>query len=74
MAAALFESLLMNRAFLDGNERVAFFATDVFLRINGWRIEVDPEEANALLTGWLSREEADFLRLTDWLRGAVRPL
>ena len=26
MAAALFESLLMNRAFVDGNKRVAFFA------------------------------------------------
>lgn len=32
MAAALFESLLINRAFIDGNKRVAFFATDVFLR------------------------------------------
>lgn len=26
MAAALFESLLLNRAFVDGNKRVAFFA------------------------------------------------
>ncbi len=30
MATALFESLLMNHPF-DGNKRVAFFATDVFL-------------------------------------------
>jgi len=37
MAAALFESLLMNHPFVDGNKRVAFFATDVFLRLNGWR-------------------------------------
>ena len=27
MAAALFESLLMNHPFVDGNKRVAFFAT-----------------------------------------------
>ena len=36
MAAALFESLIMNHPFIDGNKRVAFFATDVFLRLNGW--------------------------------------
>ena len=30
MAAALFESLIMNHPFVDGNKRVAFFATDVF--------------------------------------------
>lgn len=35
MAAALFESLLMNHPFVDGNKRVAFFTTDVFLRLNG---------------------------------------
>jgi death-on-curing protein len=32
MAAAMFESLLMNHPFIDRNKRVAFFATDVFLR------------------------------------------
>ena len=30
MAAALFESLIMNHPFIDGNKRVAFFAADVF--------------------------------------------
>ena len=38
MAAAMFESLLINHAFVDGNKRVAFFATDVFLRLNGWKL------------------------------------
>ena len=42
MATALFESLLMNHAFIDGNKRVAFFATDVFLRLNGWKLDVNP--------------------------------
>ena len=35
MAAALFESLLMNHASVDGNKSIAFFATDLFLRLNG---------------------------------------
>ena len=38
LAAALFESLILNRAFVDGNKRVAFFVTDVFLRLNGWKL------------------------------------
>ena len=32
MSSALFESLIMNHPFIDGNKRVAFFATDIFLR------------------------------------------
>ena len=43
MAAAMFDSLLMNHPFLDGNKRVAFFATDVFLRINGCYLDVKAE-------------------------------
>jgi death-on-curing protein len=68
MAAALFESLLMNHPFLDGNKRVAFFATDVFLRLNGWRIAVDADEAHALIVGLLERGECDFDHLLPWIR------
>ena len=46
MAAALFESLLMNRHFIDGNKRVAFFAVDIFLRINGYLISVNADDAH----------------------------
>jgi len=71
MAAALFESLLMNHAFLDGNKRVAFFATDVFLRMNGWKLQVDADEAHAFLIGLLERGDCDFERLLPWIRAAV---
>jgi death-on-curing protein len=74
MAAALFESLLMNHPFVDGNERVAFFSTDVFVRLNGWRLAVDPHEAHAFLAGSLERGEADFDHLLDWIRQAVGPI
>lgn len=67
MAAALFESLLNNHAFVDGNKRVAFFATDVFLRLNGWRLEVEAERAEADLVGMLSRHEADFDHIVPWI-------
>jgi death-on-curing protein len=72
MAAALFESLLMNRPFVDGNKRVAFFATDVFLRLNGWRIVVDSDEAHRFLIGLLETRTADFDHLLAWLRDHIR--
>ncbi len=72
MAAALFESLLMNHPFIDGNKRVAFFATDVFLRLNGWKLRVDPEEAHAFLISVLERRQADFEHLLPWIRKALR--
>jgi death-on-curing protein len=74
MAAALFESALMNHPFLDGNKRVAFFATDVFLRLNGWKLEVDPDEAHAFLIGLLEEGECDFDHLLPWIRDASMEL
>lgn len=71
MAAALFESLLMNHPFVDGNKRVAFFSVDVFLRMNGWKIDVEPEPAHAMIIGLLERGEADFEHLHEWLRASI---
>jgi death-on-curing protein len=74
MAAALFESLLMNHPFADGNKRVAFFATDVFLRLNGWKLEVDAHEAHALITGLLETQSADIDHLLVWITGSLEKL
>ena len=71
MAAALFESLLMNHPFVDGNKRVAFFAVDVFLRLNGWRLEVDPDRAHAELIGLLEQQRCDFERLREWIERSI---
>lgn len=68
MAAALFESLLINHPFVDGNKRVAFFATDVFLRLNGWKLRVDAEAANAFLEEHLGSGTLDMRRLVAWMR------
>ena len=74
MAAALFESLLINHPFVDGNKRVAFFATDVFLRLNGWRLAVEADAAHAFLIGLLERGECNFGNLLEWLRESLQPL
>lgn len=74
MGAALFESLLMNHPFVDGNKRVAFFATDVFFRINGWKLDVDDDAAHRFLIGLLDHGACDFDHLLPWIRASVVPL
>lgn len=71
MAAALFESLLMNHPFVDDNKRVAFFATDVFLRLNGWRLQVEAQEAHTFLIGLLDQHQSDFEHLLPWIRRSL---
>jgi death-on-curing protein len=68
MAAALFESLLMNHPFVDGNKRIAFFATDLFLRLNGRRLKVDADDAHGFLIDLLDRSVCDYQNLLPWIR------
>lgn len=73
-AGALFESLLMNHPFIDGNKRVAFFATDVFLRLNGWKLRLEGKEAHRFLMSLIESNQADFEHLVNWIRQTAEPL
>src|SRR5271155_5691914 len=44
-AAALMHSLACNHALVDGNKRLALLAMVVFLRINGYRLDLTGDEA-----------------------------
>ncbi len=44
-AAALLHSLTTSHPFMDGNKRVAFVTTDVFLKLNGVRFDAGAESA-----------------------------
>ena len=46
---------------------MAFFATDVFRRINGRRFEVEADEAHQHLIGLLESGLADYEHLLDWI-------
>ena len=71
MAAALFESLLLNHAFVDGNKRVAFFATDIFLRLNGWKFSVEAVAAYDFLINNLEQKNCNYETLLPWIRGSI---
>ena len=71
MAAALFESFLINHAFVDGNKRIAFFATDVFLRLNGWKLNITADEGESFIVGMLERNDCSFEAILPWIRNHI---
>lgn len=70
-AAALWESLSQNHAFLDGNKRIAFAATYTFLAINGAQLTADAEETYAFLSALYETHQFHFDPLVRWLRDHV---
>lgn len=71
-AAALMESLAINHPFVDGNKRVAFAATDVFLRINGWRLHRLPMQIYAEMMHMFDAGTFDIAHIDPWLRGFAK--
>jgi death on curing protein len=67
-AAALLESLAINHPFVDGNKRIAFAAADVFLRINGWRLQRAPSRIHAEMMQMFASDTFDIAHLEPWLR------
>jgi death-on-curing protein len=68
------ESLGNNHGFLDGNKRIAFTAADVFLRRNGFYIEVEDGDGHAFIVGSMERQEFRFAQILDWIRQHIKPL
>lgn len=68
------ESLGKNHGFIDGNKRIAFTATDVFLRRNGFYLEVEGIDAYAFIDGSMERHEFRFALIFPWVRQHLKPI
>ena len=66
-AAALLQSLTQNHAFIDGNKRVAFASTAIFLRMNGYRLKVDADNGESFLINRVIKNKAEINEIADWL-------
>lgn len=51
LAACYGYGLCQNHPFVDGNKRVAFVVTELFLALNGWELEIEDAQAVSL---WLA--------------------
>lgn len=66
-AAALMQSLCQNHAFVDGNKRVAFAVTAIFLRMNNYRLKVDADNGESFLIDKVIGERVSIEVIADWL-------
>jgi death-on-curing protein len=73
-AAALMESLAINHPFIDGNKRVSFFVTDVFLRLNGYYIGCENQSAHNFFMGLFESNKFRFKYLLPWLKKHIKSL
>jgi death-on-curing protein len=72
LAAALAHGLARNHPFVDGNKRIAFVATRVFLGLNG--VAFDPPEAEAVvMVEELAGGQIPQVEYAAWVRKWSRP-
>jgi len=66
-AAALLQSLANNHAFVDGNKRVAFATTAIFLRLNGFDLRATADDAEPLVVEEVIRARVPLARIATWI-------
>ena len=72
LAAAYGYALIKNHAFVDGNKRIAFIATEMFLRLNGFSLATEPvDEIQTMLK--LSADEISEDDFAAWIRANSKP-
>jgi death-on-curing protein len=72
-AAALWESLSQNHAFVDGNKRTAFALMFTFLAINRVALTADATEAWTFMSALYETGQFRFEALDAWLRRHTKP-
>ena len=73
-AAALMQSLARNHAFIDGNKRISFSISAIFLRMNGYRLKVDAGNGESFLTEKVVKNQAEIETITKWLEECSKAL
>lgn len=66
-AAALLQSLTQNHSFIDGNKRVAFATSAIFLRMNGCHLKVETDNGESFIIGRVIKNKADIDEIAAWL-------
>jgi death-on-curing protein len=71
-AAALLQSIVNNHALVDGNKRLGWLATAVFLEINGIKASRASDDEVYELVMWIASSDPDLHDITQRLRATVR--
>lgn len=73
-AAALLQSLALNHAFVDGNKRVSFALTAIFLRMNGWGLIVEADNGESFIIQKVIEEKVEIETIAKWLEDHLHQL
>jgi prophage maintenance system killer protein len=57
---------------VDGYERVAFAGTAIFLRMNGYRLDVTADDGESFITGQVIQNRIAIEEIATWLEGRMR--
>ena len=71
-AAALLQSLCQNHCFVDGNKRVAFACTAIFLRMNGYRLNINPDAGESFLIDHVIQKKIPIEDIAAWLETGMK--
>ena len=71
-AAALLQSLIQNHSFVDGNKRVAFATTAIFLRMNGYRLKVEAGNGESFLVNNVIQQRIPLEDMATWLETCMK--
>ena len=71
-AAALFQSLCQSHCFVDGNKRVAFACTAVFLKMNGYRLQVHPGDGESFIVDEIIQQKISIEEIAGWLENRMK--
>ncbi|MFF7263539.1 type II toxin-antitoxin system death-on-curing family toxin [Streptomyces sp. NPDC008159] len=72
-AAALLQSLTINRPFVDGNKRTAWTSCVVFLAMNGAQLRPDIDAAERLVIAVATGDMDEVKVISEVLRGLAEP-
>jgi death-on-curing protein len=67
------QSLTQNHAFVDGNKRIAFALTAIFLRMNGLKLSVTPDNGENFLINKVIKAKVEIHTIAAWLEKHSKP-
>ena len=71
-AAALLQSLCQNHCFVDGNKRVAFANTAIFLRMNDYRLQVHADDGETFLVDQVIQQKIPIEDIASWFESRMK--
>lgn len=72
-AAFILFNIVTSHPFIDGNKRTAHGAADIFLRLNGHRIDVSSKIGEQFIVG-IATGEFDEVKVRMWIRQRLKKL